>query len=72
MTGPAQFKGAEVSEVTSVSGAGDCFISAFMSGILLKGLDQETAVEVGFEAARCSLASFKPVPSAVNGLTFLK
>ena len=47
--------------VTSVSGAGDCFISAFMAA-LLRGHDQDTAVAAGFQAAHCCLGSLENVP----------
>ena len=59
-----------VDDVTSVSGAGDCFISAFMTALVVRGVGQEAAVAAGFEAARCSLASYLPVPSSVSDITW--
>ena len=59
-----------IKDIASVSGAGDCFISAFMTALVVRGVGQEDAVAAGFEAARCSLASYLPVPSSVKTITW--
>lgn len=47
--------------VVNVSGAGDCFASGLIAG-MLKGLSEENCVSFGFAAARASLYSTKTVP----------
>lgn len=47
--------------VVNVSGAGDCFASGLITG-MLKGLNEENCVSFGFAAARASLRSTDTVP----------
>lgn len=52
----------EEKNVVSVSGAGDCFASGLITG-MLKGLNEENCVSFGFAAARASLYSTNTVPN---------
>ncbi|GBP63248.1 hypothetical protein EVAR_56629_1 [Eumeta japonica] len=47
--------------VKSVSGAGDCFTSGFIYGMISK-LNEQQCVTVGFEAAKAALNSMNTVP----------
>lgn len=51
----------EEKNVVNVSGAGDCFASGLITG-MLKGLNEENCVSFGFAAARASLYSTYTVP----------
>lgn len=51
----------EEKNVVNVSGAGDCFASGLIAG-MLRGLNEENCVSFGFAAARASLYSTKTVP----------
>lgn len=51
----------EEKNVVNVSGAGDCFASGLIAGIL-RGLNEENCVSFGFAAARASLYSTNTVP----------
>ncbi|XP_064596693.1 uncharacterized protein LOC135463364 [Liolophura sinensis] len=52
-------------EIVSVSGAGDCLVSATISAIL-KGHDLQRSVRAGMLAAMLSLRSYDPVPKAIS------
>lgn len=47
--------------IQSVSGAGDCFASGFIHGILL-GYKQSTCITMGTQAAKCALNTKDTVP----------
>lgn len=51
----------EEKNVVNVSGAGDCFASGLITG-MLQGLNEENCVSFGFAAARASLYSTNTVP----------
>ncbi|ERL92502.1 hypothetical protein D910_09815 [Dendroctonus ponderosae] len=51
-------------EVINVSGAGDCFASGFIAG-LLQNCSESQCVSVGFAAAVAALKSRTPVPEAI-------
>lgn len=52
----------EEKNVVNVSGAGDCFASGLIAG-MLQGLTEENCVSFGFAAARASLYSANTVPN---------
>ncbi|CAG9782998.1 unnamed protein product [Diatraea saccharalis] len=47
--------------LVNVSGAGDCFASGFIHGILT-GQSQSSCIKLGFEAAKCALLSKNTIP----------
>jgi len=54
-------------EVVSVSGAGDCLSSGFISGVL-RGLDQAAAVSAGLQAAKVSCGVSAAVPDRLEDI----
>lgn len=52
----------KINDIVNVSGAGDSFASGFIVS-MVKGLDEDVCVSVGFEASKCALMSSSPVPS---------
>lgn len=48
--------------IKNVSGAGDCFASGFLHGIL-SGLSEASCVSIGFKTAKSALLSINTVPS---------
>jgi len=54
-----------VKNVVSVSGAGDCLISAFMTG-LLQGYAQEQCISIGIQAARSSCKIGPAIPDNLS------
>lgn len=47
--------------IQSVSGAGDCFASGFLHGVLL-GQKQSSCIAMGTQAAKCALVTKNTVP----------
>ncbi|KAH9634063.1 hypothetical protein HF086_001265 [Spodoptera exigua] len=54
-----------ISKIESVSGAGDCFASGFIHG-MLSGYKESHCIFIGFEAAKMALLCKHTVPSNVN------
>ncbi|ESO85355.1 hypothetical protein LOTGIDRAFT_221393 [Lottia gigantea] len=52
-------------EIVSVSGAGDCFISAFVNGVI-HGHHHDDCVKLGLFAAELSLRSSEAVPQTIH------
>lgn len=50
-----------LTKIHNVSGAGDCFASGFIHGVL-SGLDQNSCINIGFQAAKSALLSDNTVP----------
>jgi len=61
------YPAAEIDEIISVSGAGDCLAAGFITG-LLKGWSQEKCAALGLKAAECSLKHSPAVPNALSHL----
>ncbi|XP_041973575.1 pseudouridine-metabolizing bifunctional protein C1861.05 [Aricia agestis] len=55
-----------LNNVENVSGAGDCFASGFIYGIL-QGMSESSCISTGFKTARASLVSKNNVPSHFDG-----
>ncbi|XP_026727340.1 pseudouridine-metabolizing bifunctional protein C1861.05 [Trichoplusia ni] len=51
-----------ISKIENVSGAGDCFASGFIHGMLL-GFSEPQCISVGYEAAKMALLSKNTVPN---------
>uniref|UniRef100_A0A0B7A2K0 Carbohydrate kinase PfkB domain-containing protein n=1 Tax=Arion vulgaris TaxID=1028688 RepID=A0A0B7A2K0_9EUPU len=60
-----------LSKIVSVSGAGDCFASAFIAG-MLQGLHLDLCVKQGLLAASLSLQSTSAVPATITTNNILK
>lgn len=56
---------AHINKVENVSGAGDCFASGFIYGIL-SGFKESICVSLGFESAKNALLSKLTVPSQLQ------
>ncbi|CAH2263041.1 jg10835 [Pararge aegeria aegeria] len=54
--------------VENVSGAGDCFASGFIHGIL-QNLKESQSISIGFETAKQALLSKETVPLKFNSIT---
>lgn len=54
-----------VNNVTSVSGAGDCFAGGYIHGVLL-GLEESQCIALGFQASKSALKSRKAVPDTLE------
>lgn len=54
-----------ISKIESVSGAGDCFASGFIHG-MLSGYKESHCIFLGFEAAKMALLCKHTVPSNIN------
>lgn len=54
-----------MNKVENVSGAGDCFASGFIHGIL-SGFKESNCVSLGFESAKTALLSKLTVPSQLQ------
>ncbi|CAG9575833.1 unnamed protein product [Danaus chrysippus] len=55
------YSGEIINTIENVSGAGDCFASGFLHGVLL-GLKEDSLISFGFQAARDALLSKGTVP----------
>ncbi|XP_062611598.1 uncharacterized protein LOC134273423 isoform X1 [Saccostrea cucullata] len=62
---PAVPKGQEPHKIVSVSGAGDCLISAIISG-MIRGHDLDLSIKKGLQAAQLSLQSHHAVPVSLS------
>nr|XP_032516153.1 pseudouridine-metabolizing bifunctional protein C1861.05 [Danaus plexippus plexippus] len=55
------YSGEIINTIENVSGAGDCFASGYLHGVLL-GLEEDSLISFGFQAARDALLSKETVP----------